>query len=329
MSSEVNIIHQLCHNEIFEVSSNSLSDMKAWMASSNYLLAAPLNKTSTKGGRCITNYFSLRVSNQTPLYIAMANDCNRFAQAAVESMWLLNKNAKLPRSAGWPSVQMYYASFYAAHALLRIYGRSCSQYEKVHTDKVHSIAAATSMDNNVNSIENGFYLSCIDKQSKEVVYSKLKDSHADTWHSFSLLLDWLMDNIQENTTGLGLNKNKAFTLISNLKNALLRPGAHRGNWPSQVRNKIHYQHTNGAWFPYLGATHDPDEICRNNQWTISPVNHVLTNRVNDVVGTLSSVANCMVSLMHHLLVYGNQRTDTSSVIFRNGYLRLLNQLDVA
>ncbi|EHH2488008.1 hypothetical protein ACEV7Y_00040 [Vibrio parahaemolyticus] len=326
MSAEIKILHQLCHNEIFEVVSLSMSDMKAWMASSKYLLATPLVKTTTKGGRDITNKFKLQVNDVDSLYIAMANDCNRFAQAAVESMWSINKNTNLPKSAGWTTVKMYYASFYAAHAILRLYGRSCSQYEKEHIEKVHELSVVTAMDNNVSSIENGFYLSSINKTSKEVEYSKLKDSHADTWHSFSLLLDELLNHLPTETTGLAKNKDKAFTLLANLKQALIRPNAHRGNWPSQVRNKIHYQHTNGAWFPYMGASHNPDDISRNSRWVSQPNSFAIADKPTDVIGTLSNVSNCMVSLMHHLLVYGNERTENRSAIFRNGYIKLVNQL---
>lgn len=327
MSPEVKIIHQLCHNEIFEMASGSWADMKAWIASSNYLMARQLSKTSIKGRKAVTNKFELKVNDVDSFYVSMANDCNRFAQAAAESMWSIHRNEALPRSAGWTTVKMYYASFYAAHAILRLYGQSCSQYEREHIEKVFEVALATSMDNNVSCIEQGFYLSSIDKNTKKVTYSKLKDSHADTWHAFSCLLDKLMNDIGPNTIGLGVNKNKAFTMLSNLKKALVRPNAIRGNWPSQIRNKIHYQHTHGAWFPYTGASHNPDDINRNSRWMQSPEIYDLTNKPADVIGNLSNISNFMVSLMHHLLTYGNSRTGNKSIIFRNGYTKLVNQIN--
>ena len=287
-----------------------------------------LSKTSTKGGKFFTNNFELKVNDIESFYTSMANDCNRFAQAAIESMWTINKNEALPRSAGWTTVKMYYASFYAAHAILRLYGQSCSQYEKEHIDKVFEVAKATSMNHDVSCIEQGFYLSCIDKQKKEVSYSKLKDSHADTWYSFSSLLDTLMSEIPSQTTGLSDYKDNAFTMLSNLKQALVRPNAYRGNWLSQIRNKIHYQHTYGAWFPYNGASHDPDDINRNTRWIQNPEVYDLTNKPADVIGNLSNISNFMVSLMHHLIAYGNERTDGKSVIFRNGYMKLINQINI-
>lgn len=326
MSAEIKIIHQLCHNEIFEKTSTSQADMKAWMASSNYLMANSLVKTSTRGGNDITNTFELKTNDTDALYIAMANDSNRFAQAAIESMWLINKDVRLPKSAGWTTVKMYYAAFYAAHSILRMFGRGCTQYEKAHIDKVLEIAVATGEDNNVKSIENGFYLSKTDKNTKNTHYTKLKDSHADTWSSFAYLLDDILSGIPDNTTGLGTHKDSAFNLVSNLKSALVRPDAYRGNWLSQVRNKVHYQHTNGAWFPYVASTHNPVDISRNTRWVQDPTTFDVNDKPNDIIGTLSNISNCIVSIMHNLLIYGNERTDNKSVIYKNGYVKLFNQI---
>lgn len=321
MTPEIKILHQLSVNEIFQINSTSESDLKAWVANGRYLLLSEL-LPSVKN-RAVE--FELCFQQKDFLHISLANDCNRFSQAAIESMWSIGRVTQLPKSTSWASVQMYYAAFFAAHAILRIFGRACSQLEFGHVNKVFEIAKATQLDGGVSSIENGFYFASV--VSNEIKFKKLKDSHADTWSSFSGLLIWLVDNIS-NTTGLGKHKTEAITLISNIKAALHKSGAAKGNWPSQVRNKINYQHTHGVWYPYKGAMHDQDAVLRNSEWMKNPCNFDLSTNRNDI-SLLYSLSNSILSLMFHLMKYGYERSGKVSLPLKNGTFRLINQLKVA
>ncbi|MPY24297.1 hypothetical protein [Shewanella sp. YLB-07] len=321
MTPEIKIIHQLSLNEIFEVNLSSESDLKAWVANGHYLMS----KCLVPVGKNRATEFELRFQQTEILHASLANDSNRFAQAAIESMWSVGKVNKLPKSTGWAAVQMYYSAFFAAHALLRVYGRACSQLEGDHVDKVFQIASATQLDGGVSSIENGFYFSSI--SNNEITFSKLKDSHADTWSSFSKLLTWLIDNIS-NTTGLGKQKSEALTLISNIKAALNMSGATKGNWPSRIRNKINYQHTHGVWYPYKGALHDHDMVLRNTEWLKDPTSFDLGSSNNDI-SILYNVSNAILSLMYHLMKYGYERSGKVSLPLSNGLFRLINQIQAA
>ncbi|TYT73678.1 hypothetical protein [Desulfobotulus mexicanus] len=321
MIPEIKIIHQLSLNEIFEVKLLTESDLKAWVANGHYLVSECL-EPSTKNR---ATEFELQFQQSEILHASLANDCNRFAQAAIESIWSVGKINKLPKSTGWAAVQMYYSAFFAAHALLRIYGLACSQLEGDYVDKVFQIASVTELDGGVSSIENGFYFSSI--LNNKIKFNKLKDSHADTWLSFSKLLIWLIDNIS-NTTGLGKHKSDALTLISNIKAALHMSGAAKGNWPSQIRNKVNYQHTHGVWYPYKGALHDHDIVLRNTEWLKSPVSFDLGGKNNDIL-TLYNVSNSIVSLMYHLMNYGYERAGKVSLPLSKGIFRLINQIRAA
>lgn len=318
MIPEIKIIHQLSLNEIFEVSLSSESDLKAWIANGHYLVSeclVPLAKNRTAG-------FNLRFQQTEILHISFANDCNRFAQAAIESMWSVGKVNKLPKSTGWATVQLYYSAFFAANAILRIYGRACSQLEVGHVHKVLEIATMMQLDGGVNSIENGFYFSSI--LNNKIKFSKIKDSHADTWASFSRLLTWLIENISD-TKGLGSHKLDAQNLISNIKAALHTSGATKGNWPSQIRNKVNYQHTHGVWYPYKGARHDSEMVLRNNEWLKDPTYFDLSVNNNDI-SILYNLSNSILSLMYHLMKYGYERSGKVSLPLGNGTFRLINQI---
>jgi hypothetical protein len=320
MTPEIKIIHQLSLNEIFKVNLSSESDLKAWIANGHYLVSEPL----VPSGKNRATEFELRFQKAEMLHASLANDCNRFAQAAIESMWSVGKVNKLPKSTGWAAVQMYYSAFFAAHALLRVYGRACSQLDGAHVDKVFQIASATQLDGGVSSVENGFYFSSI--SNNEIKFSKLKDSHADTWSSFSKLLIWLIDNISS-TTGLGKHKSEALTLISNIKAALHKSGAAKGNWPSQIRNKVNYQHTHGVWYPYKGALHDHEIVLRNTEWLKDPTSFDFS--ANNDISTLYNMSNSILSLMYHLIKYGYERSGKISLPLSNGVFRLINQIQAA
>jgi hypothetical protein len=321
MTPEIKILHQLSLNEIFEVNLSSESDLKAWIANGHYLVSESL----VPSGKNRATEFLLRFQKTEILHASLANDCNRFALAAIESMWSVGKVNKLPKSTGWAAVKMYYSAFFSAHALLRIYGRACSQLEGDHVDKVFEIASATQLDGGVSNIENGFYFSSI--SNNEIKFSKLKDSHADTWSSFSKLLIWLVENISD-TTGLGKHKSETLTLISNIKAALHTSGAAKGNWPSQIRNKVNYQHSHGVWYPYKGALHNNEMLLRNTEWLKDPTSFDLGAHNSDI-SILYNVSNSILSLMYHLMKYGYERSGKVSLPLSNGTFRLINQIQSA
>lgn len=321
MIPEIKIIQQLAYNAIFEVRSSSESDIKAWLANQDYFLSQPLSSSHENR----VSRFNLQIKNLDFLTVVMANECNRFAQAAIESMWSISSLEKIPKSTGWTSIQLYYASFFSAHAMLRLFGRACSQLDNTHTNKIHEVAVATSMDAGVRVIESGFYKSSIN--SKEFCFEKVKDSHADTWNSFSNLLSWMISEIP-NTTGINSHKILSMELLEKIKNSLSKSGAPKGNWPSIIRNKVNYQHTHGVWYPYKGALHDHRRINDNLAWLKNPSFFDLNTNGNDI-DFLFSLSNTILSLMYQLILFGHTRAGSKSVPFSNGLFRLVNQLDVA
>ncbi len=321
MSPEVKLIYQLSQNKIFEVSSKTEADLKAWIANGQYLMENPL--AVNPQGRA--SEFRLRIQNADVLYSALANDCNRFSQAAIETMWCIGKVEKLPRSTAWATVQMYYSAFFSVHAILRLFGRACTQLDANHVKSVYQVASGTNMDGGASCIENGFYSSVVD--DKCIEYKKLKDSHADTWFAFTHLLTWITNNIQS-TTGLSKHKFDVIDFISNLKSAISQSGAAKGNWPSQVRNKINYQHSHGVWYPYKNALHDYSAVLRNSEWLKEP-RHFDLSPGNSEIQLLFNISNSILSLMYQLMKYGYDRSGGISFPFKNGTFRLVSQIQAA
>lgn len=317
MNPEIKIILQLAHMEIFEPQRRSESDLKAWLANMDYLMYSSLSAKDT---------FELKYNSKGYIYAALANDCNRFAQAAIESVASVQTEQKLPRSTAWSVVKIYYASFFAVHAILRIFGRSCSQLEKEHVKKVYELAIATGQEGGLTGLEHGFYFSKIDRNLGTISFHKMKDSHADTWASFNKLLCDLIDDIPSNTTGLSQQKVDAVDLLSKIKNLTSRSRANRGNWLSVIRNQVNYQHTHGTWFPYNNSSYSTELVNRNMLWKNSPISFDGDITKGDIE-VFFNAANCIVSFLHKLLISGFEKGDRKSSVLQNGTFRLIHLLE--
>ncbi|MCR9190468.1 MAG: hypothetical protein NXH96_16985 [Alteromonadaceae bacterium] len=320
MTPELRILIQLTDKNVFESSRKTEGDLKAWLAKQEYLL----DESLLEGNANKANAFNLRFSDKTGLYSALANDCNRFAQAAIESMWLLEQAKSLPKNTAWATVQMYYSAFFAAHSLLRMFGRACTQLEPEHVKKVYKVAEITQSEGVFSKIESGFYFSEID--INVIRFSKIKESHGDTWKSLRDLFDWIIENIST-TQGIRNHKESTSDLISKIKNAISRGGATRGNWPSMVRNKVNYQQSHGTWFPYRGALHNREKFFNKSTWLTTPEKFDFSV-TNDEISELRMTCNCILSLMYHLLRVGHERSQEASSIMDNGTFRLLRQIKV-
>lgn len=323
MASEIEIIYQLTHKDVFESTSHSESDLKAWLANRYYLLDSPLTSFANNGNKATE--FNLQVNNANYLLIALSNDCNRFGQASIESITNLIPNEKLPKSASWSIIKMYYASFFAIHSILRIFGRSCSQLDNEHVKAVLELAQVTNMANGITSIENGFYFSKYDPISQKISFSKLKESHADTWQCFGNLVTELINDIPNKTTGLSSNKSKALDLLIKIKNFIYKSGANKGNWPSTIRNSINYTHSYGVWFPYTNQNFKPELINRNTEWLKEPQTFDSQINLNEIE-VFFNATNCIVSFLFHLISYGYEKGDKKSTVLKNGLFRLINLL---
>ena len=76
----------------------------------------------------------LSISRPDSLKSAFAADCNRMSSAAFESIENITPSENLPRSVAWLIIRSYYSAFFAAHAILRMVGISCTQFRISSSD---------------------------------------------------------------------------------------------------------------------------------------------------------------------------------------------------
>lgn len=313
--SAIRVLLQSARLSVFQPTGSSAIDVKGWIANRNYFVDTNL----------LAGEFSLRASDSNELRRALANDLNRMTAAAFESAAGIASDPVLPRSLAWGSIRSYYSSFFAAHALMRLFGTACSQLDPEHVDAIYTSAQVFGRTGGLNSLSSGFYSVEIDSSFSLVKFRKLKESHKDTWSVFLLTLNAIEGNIP-GAAALSAHKIAASALISDLKDGLTRDNSNKGNWLSSTRNSINYRLTHEVWFPHRSRAVRAEVLqVAARKWlqVPSPISSVSGLSDLDVYFDVSVMT---VALLRELFSTGAALSNPIDEIFTNGSLRLLNDI---
>ncbi|MBA8683111.1 hypothetical protein [Stenotrophomonas tumulicola] len=224
-------------------------ELKAWVAQGHYKVSA-----ISSGSQDLV----FHVVDVLPLIESFGYDHSRFACAAFESARELRADPSFPKATAWAAIRMYYAAFFAAHALLRYSGNACSQIDPEQASLVSKYAGLYGVTENMGK---GFYQINWSPVSNDLVMEKVKDSHRDTWRVFD---QWLQRAITVLPTVQGLTHSKVEVIetLSALRENLRSEGANSGNWLSAFRNNVNYRQSYDAWYPYRKSAVRFDRISR-------------------------------------------------------------------
>lgn len=225
-----------------EVSGQLEFGLAEWMRGGSYQITTPLNSAE----------FVIDVPiNDLSFQRAIAYDLARMSMAAFESIGGIQSHPKMPKSLGWIIIKTYYSAFFAAHALLRTFGISLTQFESSHIGQVQRIANIYGMDHG-QTLKAGFYACSYDSATRKlkcIHEGKNGGSHEVMWKFFTnTMLSFSNDILSSN--GLTQNQQRAAAKLSELCNCLKHNGSNAGTWLSIIRNQTNYKHEHGIWFPY-------------------------------------------------------------------------------
>ncbi len=234
---------------ILRSSGSARVEFKAWLAQGNYRVS----KITSAAQDLV-----FHVVDVEPLIESFGYDHSRFACAAFESVRDLRADPGFPKATAWAAIRMYYASFFAAQALLRYSGYACSQIDSEQAVLVSKYADLYGINERMGK---GFYRAHWSPKSNDLIIEKLKDSHRDSWKAFD---QWLQSAIREfpEATGLTTSKVEAIEVLSALRENLRFDGANSGNWLSTFRNNLNYRQSYDAWYPYRKSAVRFDRISK-------------------------------------------------------------------
>lgn len=176
------------------------------------------------------------------------------ASAAFESFYTISAPANLTKSSGWGAITAYYASFFAAHSIVRIFGRTCTQLDTAHVQFISKVGSYTNPE--VVNHGSGLYYGVWDEANSTLRFEKssggvVGGAHEVTWKLFLDTLSDLRDSLlAPQATGLLSDLQAAALDLDSIKSALCEGGFNNGSWLSSIRNRVNYRHDFDAWFPY-------------------------------------------------------------------------------
>lgn len=241
---------------------NTCAGLKPWLSADDFFIdRIPDDKNFVLSPRDMNLWKS-----------AMTYDAVRFGINSLQTVHSIRTSAQFPKLGAWHLIQAYYASFYAAHSVLRLFGRPFTQLEAGHVDHIRRRGKTEGISVPA-SLSSGSYIGRYDPNLNIVEFSWRKESHRDLWSAFTSFLD---DLSAQTLRARGMPRDLA-ELSGELQAIadLLRKQSKSpsGNWLSTIRNEINYRSPDEVWFPFTKNTPDSSEMFervkawRNNKLT--------------------------------------------------------------
>jgi hypothetical protein len=291
-------------------------DLRGWIANPYYYVESADSKTS----------FVLNVREWEKLNLSLSNDVNRFAIASVESLVGIRRDPRIPRHSAWPIIRAYYAAFYAAHAIVRLFGRSLTQLDTEHAKILSNNARTVGSLVGTDDFASGFFRLRADPHSKTLHFNAVRDSHADTWHTLYELFVWLREELKR-SKGLSQRILLSDDFLESLIATLTFKGCNRGNWLSSVRNSVNYRFGLGSWFPFeSGSGYTAELMERDADYLQEEIDPRFLLGCRNEVHRMFKCCVILVKLCQSLIDVFCEKASSIPYQMKNGVLRFRKQI---
>lgn len=231
---------------------------------------------------------------------AMANEIARFSCATYESLLDAVPGDHSDRALGWALVRYYYATFYAAHALLRISGKSVTMISQQTATLLNSVGGQYLGVS--PGVVSGLHLVEMDSTNGHralirKIGSNNGGSHEEMWKLFLQLLIELEDQLIL-TQGRSQDALDAVDILTELRKQLCRRGKNNGAWLSSVRNELNYRQEHGVWYPYKVTDKAATALfSRMQRWVPNAADGYEIGKVKDDLGCFVDSCNVLTRLL--------------------------------
>jgi hypothetical protein len=238
----------------------------------------------------------------------LAFEAASFTSAALESYSTVRAKWSSPEDRdglAWRFVSLYYAAYYAAHAILRLSGTSVTQinsWSKIEGEfnMLHQSTLLPAL-----GLEKGYHVLKLEASGSSVSVSKAKvdsahGTHTALWREFKQLADFSYANNALNTS---LHQAAVGAYSGKLATSITIDGSHcQWPWMPAVRNRINYRLPEQIW----GANSKriiPRINKRIHDLIDFPTSEKIIECSDDKVDWLRFTASCVyvVSLLCHLI----------------------------
>ena len=313
---------------LHSVSGRAVSGLGTWFISKPYQAYHPLQPSTTSSR---VDRFILSVADSSLLLHAYASDCSRLGMASFETIHSINRIRGLPRSTAWLLVKYYYASYFAAHAILRMLGVSCSNIDGVQSAVINEVIDVYGMANGFK-VPSGTFRCSYDPRNREFVCTRQTSdrggSHQFLWTTFHEEMRRLSTKILS-MSGVRKDQQEVSAKIDELCDVLCSNGNPSGGWLSSVRNKVNYQQDLGAWFPYTGVTKSTADKLFDTRtlWNKDALKIPLTSKSSGDPARFLGTCAFIISLARLMILDMSERHPENKSFHKYGTVAFLNLLD--
>ena len=255
-------------------SSRYKGGLRDWVMETDFRL----DKSPTK--RCT----ELFVHTSGKMIDAINNEVISYSSASFESMRAVAPNKVEPKSSAWLVISNYYASYFAANALMRLFGHFCTNLDARHTSIINETASLYSISlptAEKKRLSSGVYAGVFKSSSDPSVILRSLESfkggvHMQFWGGFHQFITEISQQIP-NCTLPRDERDRALFELRAIKEGLAYDGYQSGGWLSEVRNSVNYRLEHGVWHPYANCEVDGKEFHKIVQKSFSQPMYPISN----------------------------------------------------
>jgi hypothetical protein len=233
---------------------------------------------------------------------ALAADCSRFACAGFQSFWDVPEELGNSETLPWGLIKAYYSAFYAGHALLRVFGATCTQFDGARVALLRRVLPLYGV---LEVPAGGLYVGHVERNGTVVTYKQLGASGGGTHEMFWGVFGETLNSVRRDVLNAGAlpttEAQQVFLTLSELDSLMCR-GSLKFNWLSSIRNDVQYRHNRSSWFPERASHRERTALSGlARRWTGDPAAIPLNAPGAADLGTFVAGATFIVGLCRILL----------------------------
>lgn len=216
----------------------NIRGFRGWLSDGNY--------------QPISNQNSLILVPADPdeLFTCLASDISRLTMAGHETVASISNIEKLPQSAPWNLIKLYYAAFYYCQTALKLSKNWPTYFPTSDLLTLRSncqiYAAALPFQ-----LRTGQYEISLNDQNYTVQISKISSSngtHEEMWGRMSKFLQSV--SVLVSTSNFNQIERQQMSKDLGQLEAAIKASGFRQSWLSSLRNDVQYAQKMGVWHPY-------------------------------------------------------------------------------
>lgn len=219
------------------------SSIKTWLSGGDFELDSASSSSAIPSIRNATRSFEP----------TLAREVDRFLCAMCESFAELNPSTFAARSISWPLIKAYYASYFAAHALLRMTGRCVTQVDGMLSQSIMRSLLSTGAAPSWQITTSQYFVRYDENQQLlafEDKHAAKGGSHQFVWKKFGELLSELISSSKT----MGIAYQQEMLLLERMSDNLTSQQKIADfSWLSSIRNSVNYGFSHSVWFPFDGT----------------------------------------------------------------------------